>query len=143
MTAADRDAQLDSEGQRRIMLEANDLAQPTWEKVEITYARGLTLGQAKQSVLDAEVERLAPTTDEVVLERVVQLVMQTPGSGLRPAARQRHRRIVLKRLMEPYRAQGGAEPGAFAIWLYHRFGIVPGPLKAFWRARGENPGRVL
>jgi hypothetical protein len=136
------DHDLDSEALRRIMLIASELALPAWEKVELAYARGLTLATAKQSVLDEEVERLAPVTEAVVIERLVQLVMQTPASGLRPVARERHRKAVLKRLMQPYRDAGGAEPGAFALWLYDRFGIVPGPVRAFWQARGERLGRV-
>jgi hypothetical protein len=124
------------------MLIASELALPAWERVELAYARGLTLAMAKQSVLDEEVERLSPTTEAVVIERLVQLVMQTPASGLRPVARERHRKAVLKRLMQPYREAGGAEPGALALWLYGRFGIVPGPVKAFWTARGERLGRV-
>jgi hypothetical protein len=134
---------LDSEAQRRIMLLAGDLAFPAWEKVEKAYARGLTLPQAKQSVLEAEIARLAETTEERVLERLVQLVMQTPATGLRPAARRHHRKVVLARLEEPYREAGGSAPGAFALWLYGRFGIVPGPIKTFWARRGERLGRVL
>lgn len=136
------DHDLDSEALRRIMLIASELALPAWERVELAYARGLTLAMAKQSVLDEEVERLSPTTEGIVIERLVQLVMQTPSSGLRPVARERHRKAVLKRLMQPYREQGGVEPTAFALWLYNRFGIVPGPVKAYWLTRGERLGRV-
>jgi hypothetical protein len=137
------DDNLDLETQRRIILAANDIAGPVWLSVEKAYAKGQTLAQAKQSVLDEEVTRLASTTEEVVLDRLVQLVMQTPGSALSPYARQRHRKIVLERLLEPYRQAGGAEPGGWAMWLYRRFGIVPSAVKAFWAARGERPGRVL
>ncbi|PZO01148.1 MAG: hypothetical protein DCF30_08065 [Hyphomicrobiales bacterium] len=133
----------DSESERRIMLLASDLAHPAWERVELAYAKGATLAQAKQAVLDEEVARLAPTTEDAILDRLVQLVMQTPSSGLRPVARQRHRRAVLERLMEPYRISGGAEPGTLAMVLYRRLGIVPAPLKAFWLARGERLQRVL
>ncbi|KPF73140.1 hypothetical protein IP69_00835 [Bosea sp. AAP35] len=133
----------DSESERRIMLLASDLAHPAWERVEQAYARGKTLADAKQAVLDEEVTRLAPTTEGAILDRLVQLVMQTPSSGLRPVARQRHRKIVLERLMEPYRAAGGAEPGTLAMVLYRKLGIVPAPLKAFWLARGERLQRVL
>ena len=133
----------DSESERRIMLLASDLAHPTWERVEQAYAKGATLAEAKQAMLDEEVARLAPTTEDAILDRLVQLVMQTPSSGLRPVARQRHRRVALERLMEPYRASGGAEPGTLAMVLYRWLGIVPGPLKAFWLARGERLQRVL
>lgn len=137
------DDNLDLETQRRIILAANDLAGPSWLRVEKAYAQGMTLQQAKQSVLDADVTRLESETDEVVLERLVQLVMQTPASALSPHARRRHRKVVLERLLEPYRQAGGAEPGGWAMWLYARFGIVPAGVKAFWAARGERLGRVL
>ncbi|PTM41336.1 hypothetical protein [Bosea sp. 124] len=143
MQNAASEQQGESERERRIMLLASDLAHPAWERVEQAYARGAPLAEAKQAVLDEEVARLVPTTEGAVLDRVVQLVMQTPSSGLRPLARQRHRRVVLERLMEPYRASGGAQPGALAMVLYRRLGIVPGPLKAFWLARGERLRRVL
>jgi hypothetical protein len=133
----------DSESERRVMLLASDLAHPAWERVEQAYARGATLAEAKQAVLEEELARLAPTTEGAILDRLVQLVMQTPSSGLRPAARQRHRRVVLERLMQPYRAGGGAEPGTLAMVLYRRLGIVPAPLRAFWLARGERLRRVL
>ncbi len=137
------DDNLDLETQRRIILAANDIAGPVWLRVEKAYAKGQTLAQAKQSVLDEEVTRLASTTDEVVLHRLVQLVMQTPGSALSPHARRRHRKIVLERLLEPYRQAGGAEPGGWAMWLYGRFGVVPAAVRTFWAARGERLGRVL
>lgn len=132
----------DSESERRVMLLAGDLAHPAWEAVEVAYARGQTLPEAKQAVLEREIARLAASTEGPVLDRVVQLVMQTPASGLRPAARQRHRKVVIERLLEPYRAAGGSEPGTVAMLLYRRFGIVPGGLRAFWLARGERLRRV-
>lgn len=132
----------DSESERRVMLLAGDLAHPAWEAVEKAYARGQTLAEAKQAVLEREIARLAASTEGPVLDRVVQLVMQTPASGLRPAARQRHRKVVLERLLEPYRAAGGSEPGTISMLLYRRFGIVPGALRAFWLSRGERLRRV-
>lgn len=137
------ESELDSEAQRRIMLAAGDHAFVVWEKVEKAYARGAPLPEAKLSVLEAEIARLGDSVEEPVVERLVQLVMQTPASGLRPAARRRHRKHVLTRLSEPYQAAGGAPPGPVALWLYQRFGVVPAPIKAFWSARGEPVGRVL
>lgn len=142
MRNAASDGPLDSEAERRIMLAAGDLAQPVWERVEQAYAKGATLAEAKQRELDMEVARLAAQTESAVLDRLVQLVMHTPHSGLRPHARRKHRKAVLTRLVAPYREAGRAEPGELALWLYHRFGIVPGPVKAFWRERGEKLGRV-
>ena len=133
----------DSEVERRIMILANDLAIPAWARVEQAYAKGATFAEAKQAVLEAEIARLSGTTDDAILDRLIQLIMHTPPSALRPAARQRHRKVVLERLMAPYRESGGAEPGALALFLYRSFGIVPGPLKAFWLARGEPLQRVL
>ena len=101
----------DSEVERRIMILANDLAIPAWQRVEKAYAKGATFAEAKQAVLEAELARLSGTTDDAILDRLIQLIMQTPPSALRPAARQRHRKIVLERLMQPYRESGGAEPG--------------------------------
>ncbi|MGQ3282149.1 hypothetical protein [Bosea sp. (in: a-proteobacteria)] len=143
MTNAGPEQPHDSEVERRIMILANDLAIPAWQRVEQAYAKGATFLEAKHAVLEADLASFAGTTDEAILDRLVQLIMQTPPSALRPAARQRHRKIVLERLMEPYRASGGAEPGAFALFLYRKLGIVPGPLKAFWLARGEPLQRVL
>lgn len=133
----------DSEVERRIMILANDLAIPAWARVEQAYAKGATFAEAKQAVLEAEIAGLSGTTDDAILDRLIQLIMQTPPSALRPAARQRHRKVVLERLMAPYRESGGAEPGALALFLYRSFGIVPAPLKAFWLARGERLQRVL
>jgi len=143
MTNAAFEPPADSETQRRIMILANDLAIPAWVRVEQAYAKGATLLEAKHAVLEADLAGLAVTTDDAILDRLVQLIMQTPQSALRPAARQRHRKVVLERLMEPYRESGGAEPGALALMLYRKLGIVPGPLKAFWLARGERLQRVL
>jgi hypothetical protein len=143
MTNAAFEPPADSETQRRIMILANDLAIPAWVRVEQAYAKGATLLEAKHAVLEADLASLAVTTDDAILDRLVQLIMQTPQSALRPVARQRHRKVVLERLMEPYRESGGAEPGALALMLYRRLGIVPGPLKAFWLARGERLQRVL
>ncbi len=124
------------------MLAAGDLAHPVWERVERAYSKGSTLTEAKQSELEIELAQLGTETEGVVLDRLVQLVMQTPHSGLRPQARQKHRRAVLTRLIAPYHEAGRAGPGKLALWLYHRFGIVPGPLRAFWRERGEKLDRV-
>ncbi|WP_439495935.1 hypothetical protein [Bosea sp. (in: a-proteobacteria)] len=142
MPNAAGDGPLDSETERRIMLAAGDLAQPVWERVEQAYSRGAMLAEAKQAELEIELTRLAAQAEGAVLDRLVQLVMQTPHSGLRPQARQKHRKTVLTRLIAPYREAGKAGPGDLALWLYHRFGIVPGPLRAFWRERGEKLDRV-
>ena len=143
MTNAASGPPADSATERRVMILANDLAIPAWMRVEQAYAKGATLLEAKHAVLEADLASLAVTTDDAILDRLVQLIMQTPQSALRPVARQRHRKVVLERLMEPYRESGGAEPGALALMLYRKLGIVPGPLKAFWLARGERLQRVL
>lgn len=128
---------------RRVMLAADVLAQQCWTRVEKAYAGGLTLAEAKQRVLEEEVTRLGAATEGEVIDRVVQLVMETSHAGLGPVARRRHRAAMLARLSEPYHAAGGPPHGVVALWLYGRFGVLPRQLRRFWSQRGVRHGRVL